>query len=169
MPISPKATPLLIPPPKKQQLGPAGELLLLARRHRWAFEELTMDAKTTEWNKLHNAGPQVMYNYLKNHYQSGFLLLQALRKLLQTGKVPITIEATTPREELQTIITRYKWTLEELTLEVKEKEAEAMYGSVNEMYRYLMTTYGTGMEVLRQLQSVCGYGRRFKTTDRTEP
>lgn len=158
--------------PKNAPLTNSEKLKLLAIRHRWAFEELVVDAKYTEANSLYTGGKLAIYCYLKcalaeEGKSSQWLVVKALRKQLRASGIPtlpiVHKDSQAVREEQRRILSNYTYlATEELLYEQKLQEAVVLCKSIGTMYGYLVPLYGSSVTLLHALEH-CVYhsgGRR---------
>ena len=77
----------ITPAAKERQTNLAKELQALARNHRWAFDELVVDAKMQEANRL-CSDPSVkpMFDYLRSVHGDAIAVISQLRYIVQYQK-----------------------------------------------------------------------------------
>ncbi|MDE2100616.1 MAG: hypothetical protein KGL39_25455 [Patescibacteria group bacterium] len=137
----------------------AEEIKTIAVRSRHAFEELVLDARMTEANKLYSSGR--MFAYLRDKYSSKAVAVsKIMASILAAGySVPIYLE---PDEAYQWIREKHKWAIEEMVYEEKIAEAKASFESIKLMLAVLSQFYGTREELLAALR-IAANRRRRKT------
>lgn len=131
----------------------AEELKIIAVRCHWAYEDLVFDGLCTEWNHLCKLSLKKQFSYLKEKYGSGRAVLGVLCSHLKENNLFIP-GGDTAKEQLRAIVDRYPQILEDLTYQLKCKEAREMFETVNGMFRYLKGIHGSTQSVLAALQHI---------------
>lgn len=148
-------------------------LKLYAVRHRWAYEELVVDAKMTEANRLFSGPAAVAFSYLKSCLcvegkSSRWEVVRALRKELRQRRIPVPELSdhsfSTVRQEKLRIMSSHPDSMEELLYEWKLSEAKLLCEKVGTMYCYLLSVYGESRAIAGMLRD-CIYlqGERSKS------
>jgi hypothetical protein len=132
----------------------AADLKLYAVKHRWAFEELVLDQKATEWNLLCSSPHKEQWAYLKDKL-GGRAALQALEAW--AGETHLAVPAIfDPAARLKELVKRYPFILEEPMYHVKVREYEELSKSVQGMYGYLLECFSTPEAVLSKVKWLVG-------------
>ena len=138
------------------------ELKIIAKKHRWAFEEATFDLCMIEANKLGISYKQ-QFAYLKERFGSGREVLRRAVEELKVLRIPPP--TGTPKDQLQQVIRYYVWVLDTLTVEEKEKQAVELFSSVQKMYGYMLYELKTAFRVWETLTwLILVQSERRKTT-----
>lgn len=138
---------------KKEEL-PAkslvAELKVIAKKHRWAFEEMAFDLCMMQANKL-NGNKHGSFRYLKSRLGTGVQVLQAALNELPILKVPQP--TGTHQNQLNEIARVTPWVFYDMVVEQKEEEAvELIQGSISELYRYLLCEYKNALSIMETLK-----------------
>lgn len=138
------------------------ELRALAKRHAWAFKELTYDALMSEANQLYAEENLAAFKWLREYYSGAEILLQALAVLKEFKQ---QIPAHDSRKELlKKILKQHPWVTGEIVRSEKERHAREMFVSLDAMYRYLKSILGSRTEVVHALRWLLQYQKAPRKT-----
>jgi hypothetical protein len=141
------------------------ELQVIARKHRWAFEDLAYDQKMQELNRLESEGTKALFRYLKGAYGSGRAVLQALREEARNNLKPYRLPACKDdATELKLRAVYCTADFCELALQWKERESLTLFASFASMYSYLVSRMGGQLQVIGAIQDLVIHQRRRRKT-----
>lgn len=124
------------------------ELQIIAKVHRWAFEEVTFDLCMMEANRL-GADYRQQFVFLKSRFGSGREVLR--RAIEELNVLGIPSPEGTQKEQLQKVVRYYTWVLDTLTVEEKEKQAVELFSGVQKMYRFMLYELKTAFHIWETL------------------
>lgn len=136
------------------------DIQLIAKRYRWAFDDLAIDQAYQEANRLVGS-VRAQYDYLRGRLGSAGAVLASLRGVLRGSKHLVPGGLTRDQE--------FRWYAKsqphvfEAAVE-EEKDREAQGRSLKEQYQYLKSVFGSAestREALRWIVRV--QGRRVRT------
>lgn len=119
------------------------QLKRIYKLHAWGWEELTLDQKMQEMNRITSRGRSRVLRYLAEYFGSPKGLLKAMKGYVESAGTDII-----------QLCREYPWLPEEMLYETKVAEAKGLFGDLNSMYQYLRDCYGSGDEVLKTLSWV---------------
>ena len=119
------------------------QLKRIYKLHAWGWEELTLDQKMQEMNRITSRGRSRVLRYLAEYFGSPKGLLKAMKGYVESAGTDII-----------QLCRKYPWLPEEMLYETKVAEAKGLFGDLNSMYQYLRDCYGSGDEVLKTLSWV---------------
>lgn len=147
-------------------MTPSRELQLLAKKHRWAFRELTLDQHMIEANQMQGR-MKVCFHYLKSRYGTA---VDTVTSLLQMANaLRNQVPAGTTQEKLNYLTRNYPWVLEELVREEKEREAVEKFSQLDKMWNYLTVIFGSRVEALENIKWLVQHQQKPRKTASYSP
>lgn len=135
-------------------ISEAEQLQIIARKKRWAFEELIADCVTHDLNRLESRGVKSTFRFLKSKCGSGRAVLGAALQIHQQQRGRRHLTATTDHDLLMELAHYNEGVFFELAYQVLAKEAEQLFRSPKLMFDYLKERYGSGRAVLSELTAL---------------